>query len=200
MEVFKWMALPETQKAISVCHIQAVRQRWAAWRFLWDNVLRDAPQHFAKPSKKPTRIAEKPQCSGFQRKWCQISSAWCVEMTKLHCCSWENEPLLHSIILFLMGWLRQFYQKMWASDYWIALNQLWKFCLEARKKKKQAHDVHSRTLRRWRTLQILRLSEGRLCFVLFEGAALWYLVIRPWMLTHPCFNTVTGTRRWFMEL
>lgn len=97
MEVFKWMALPETQKAISVCHIQAVGQWWAPWCFLWDNVLRDAPQHFAKLSKKLTRIAEKPQRSGFQRKWCQISSACCVEKTP--------------IILFLMWWLRHFTSK-----------------------------------------------------------------------------------------
>lgn len=34
-----------------------------------------------------------------------------VEMTKLHFCSWENEPLLHSIILFLMWWLRNFTSK-----------------------------------------------------------------------------------------
>lgn len=185
MEVFKWMALPETQKAISVCHIQAVGQWWAPWCFLWDNVLRDAPQHFAKLSKKLTRIAEKPQRSGFQRKWCQISSACCVEKTP--------------IILFLMWWLRHFTSKCEQVTTGFHSTNCGSSALR-QEKKKQAHDVHSRTLRRWRTLQILRLSEGRLCFVLFEGAALWYLVIRPWMLTHPCFNTVTGTRRWFMEL
>lgn len=59
----------------------------------------------------------------------------------------------------------------------------------------------TRTLhRRWRTFQTHRLPEGRLCYGLFEGAALWSLVIRLWMLTHPCYNTVTGTRPWFMEL
>lgn len=59
----------------------------------------------------------------------------------------------------------------------------------------------TRTLRRrWRTLQIHRLPEGRLCFVLLEGAALWFLVIRPGMLTRPRCNIATGTRRWFTEL
>lgn len=201
MEVFKWMALPETQKAISVCHIQAVCDSDGLPDAFCGTMCFAMHRNISLNSPKSRRGSQR-NLSAVVFKGNYVKSHL-PDVWKWQNCIFvagKNEPLLHSIILFLMWWLRHFTSKCEQVTTGFHSTNCGSSALRREKKKKQAHDVHSRTLRRWRTLQILRLSEGRLCFVLFEGAALWYLVIRPWMLTHPCFNTVTGTRRWFMEL
>lgn len=112
MEVFKWMALPETQKAISVCHIQAVCDSDGLPDAFCGTMCFAMHRNISLNSPKSRRGSQR-NLSAVVFKGNYVKSHL-PDVWKWQNCIFvagKNEPLLHSIILFLMWWLRHFTSK-----------------------------------------------------------------------------------------